>query len=102
MLAQISIFPIGKGESLSEEVSKVVSYIQHESMRRGIKYEITSLATLIEGRDNDVWEVLRGCYDLAKQNSNRVYAAITIDEKKGRDNALYYKKNKIEQLITKP
>ncbi len=106
MLAEISIVPIGNGESLSQYVSEVVKYInlevsKREYAKREIKFEVTSMSTIIEGGDCDIWEILRGCHETMKKYSDRVYTIIKIDDRKGEKCAILKKKSKIERLLAK-
>lgn len=104
MLAEISVIPIGNGESLSPYITEVIKYINSEVSKRGdlkreIKSELTSMSTIIEGRDYDVWEILRGCHETMKKYSDRVYTIIKIDDRKGERCAILKKKSKIEKLL---
>lgn len=99
MLAEVVIAPFDKGKSLSAYVAKVVNYIRKEADKKDMKYQLTSMGTLIEGKDDDVWDILRGAHETMKQYSNRVYTIIHIDDKKGRIDAIDYKKSKVEDLL---
>lgn len=101
MLAEISVIPIGNGESLSQYVSEAVKYIKREVLKREMNFKLTSMNTIIEGRSDDVWEVLRGCHETMKKYSDRVYTIINIDDRKGERCAILKKKSKIEKLLTK-
>jgi len=100
MLAKISIFPVGKGESLSAYVARAVEYIIKEAKKSGTKYELTSMGTMIEGRFDDVWRILKGCHEVMKKYSNRVYITIEIDDRKGKSDAITYKKEKIRRILS--
>jgi len=99
MLAKISIFPTDKGESVSAYVVKVIEYIIKEAERTGIKYDVTSMGTIIEGEFDDIWKLLKECHNIMRRDSNRVYITIEIDDRKGKSNALTYKKEKINEML---
>ena len=99
MLAQVSIFPTDKGGSVSEYVVKAVRYIRTECQKRGMNCETTSMSTLIEGSFGEVYDVVMGAHRILRVNSDRVYLVMSIDDRKGRTNALDYKKDKIERLL---
>ncbi|MBI2045709.1 MTH1187 family thiamine-binding protein [Candidatus Pacearchaeota archaeon] len=101
MLAELSIFPTDKGESVSKYVAEVVKYIGEECRRKGMGYETNSMATIIEGNPRDVWEIIIGCHNFMGASSSRYYSVIKIDDRKGRTNAIVEKKAKIEQLINR-
>ena len=101
MLAELSIFPTDKGESVSEYVAEVIGYIKSECSRKGMSYETNSMATIIEGESRDVWELIVGCHNLMGASSNRYYSVIKIDERKGKTNSIRDKPVKIEELLRK-
>ncbi|MCD4783100.1 MAG: MTH1187 family thiamine-binding protein [Candidatus Eremiobacteraeota bacterium] len=94
MLATFATFPIGKGESVSSDVARVIKIIRES----GISYQLTPMATIIEGEWDDVMDVIKRCHHVLKENSDRVYTTITIDDRKGHDEMM---KTKIESLKEK-
>jgi len=100
MLAELVVSPIGKQESLSHYVAEVVYYIKDQAEKGKIKYELTSMGTIIEGESNEVWETLMGAHNTMKEYSNRVYTIIHIDDRKGRDNTINSKKEKVEGIVS--
>lgn len=101
MLARFSIFPLDKGEEVSREVAKAIDYIIKESKKLEIKYEITSMGTIIEGEPEDVWKILEGSHKEMKKYSNRVYVSIEIDDRKGENSAIINKKKKVDEILKK-
>ena len=101
MLAQVSIFPTDKGISVSEYVVEAIRYIRAECEKRGMSCETTSMSTLLEGDFRDVYDVVMGAHRILRANSDRIYLVMSIDDKKGRKNAIQYKKSKIEGLLKK-
>ncbi len=99
MLAELTIFPTDKGVSVSFYVAKVIEYIKNESEKRDLKYELNAMGTIIEGEFDDVWGVLKGCHEVMRKYSNRIYIVINIDDKKGRENAIEEKVRSIEDKI---
>lgn len=99
MLAKISIFPVDKGESVSRYVAKVIEHLIKESDKSGVKYEITSMGTIIEGEFEVIWRLLKECHEIMRKDSNRVYATIEIDDRKGKSDGITYKKEKIKRIL---
>ena len=99
MLAQITVSPFDKGRSLSKYVSEVVKYVKMESIKRNLRYELTSMGTMIEGKNEDVWEVLKGAHETMRKYSKRVSTHISIDDNEGADIAILGKKRKIESIL---
>jgi len=94
MLAIFATFPIGKGESVSSDVARVIKLIKES----GISYQLTPMATIIEGEWDEVMDVIKRCHYILKENSARVYTTIAIDDRKGHDQMM---KTKIESLKEK-
>lgn len=99
MLVELTIFPTDKGISVSYYVAKVIEYIKSESEKRGLKYKLNAMSTTIEGEFDDVWDVLRGCHEIMRKYSKRVYLVIKIDDRKGRENAIIEKVKSIKRKL---
>jgi len=97
VLLQMAMFPTDKSESKSEYVAEVIKVI----MESGFPYQLTSMATIIETpKLSDALNIVQKCYDkLEKLGSNRVYAPITFDIRKGHDNRLTGKIKSVEDKI---
>jgi len=99
MLAELTIFPIDKGVSVGAYVQKVVQYIQGESKKGNLKYELNSMGTNIEGEFDDVWETIINSHRIMRKYSDRVYLLVKIDDRRGVENAITGKKKSIEDRI---
>lgn len=95
-ILSISMFPVDKGESLSQYVSKV-SKIIHES---GLEYVITPMATMIESTEIEpLLEIIKKGLETMQQDSNRIYVNMAIDYRKGDKTGRL--KQKVESLKSK-
>ncbi len=78
MIADITIFPVGEGSSLSDQVKEVLRVI-HKS---GLKYSLHSMGTNIEGELDDLFNVIRECHSVLKEKGcKRISTSIKIDER---------------------
>jgi uncharacterized protein (TIGR00106 family) len=77
MLAEFSIIPIGKEESLSSYVAKAIEIV-HQS---GLEYRINPMGTIIEGDWDVIMDLIKKCHETIKKESNRVITTITIDDR---------------------
>lgn len=94
-ILSISMFPVDKGESLSEYVSKVSKIIDES----GLEYVITPMATMIESESIDpLLNIIKSGLEVLKNDSNRVYANMAIDYRKSKPGRL---KQKVESLKSK-
>ena len=97
VLLEFSIFPIDRGESLSEEVSKVVDMIRES----GLSYQLTAMGTLIETDSvAQALKVVENATELLNDaGCRRIYTAIKMDIRTGQNSRLESKKQSIQRLI---
>lgn len=77
MLAEFSIIPLGKDESVSKFVAKAVEIV-HQS---GLDYRVNPMGTVIEGNWAEVMDIIKKCHDEIKKDVRRVITDITIDDR---------------------
>ncbi len=97
MLVEFSIIPIGKGESLSEYIAKIIDIVD----KSGLPYKLTPMGTIVEGEWDDVMELIKECHFKMKEYCNRIYTKITIDDRKGAKDRLEGKVRIIEEILGK-
>jgi uncharacterized protein (TIGR00106 family) len=95
MLAQFSIVPLGKGESLSQYVAAIVKEVE----KSGLDYRLTAMATIVEGPADEVFALIQKCHRKAKGFAPRVLTTIVIDDRKGAQNRLTGKVKSVEQKL---
>ena len=82
LLIHFSIFPLDKGESVSEYVARAVKAIKDS----GLPHKLGSMGTSIEGEWGEVMRVVTGCFEDLTEDCDRIYFVITGDyRKKGKD-----------------
>jgi len=87
LIADFSISPIGKGESLSSCIAEVFALIE----RSGLPYEHHAMGTNIEGSWDDVMGLINACRRLMHVHADRVSISIKIDDRKGVSEGLAHK-----------
>lgn len=80
VVANLTIFPIGQQEHLSQFVAKALALIQVS----GLKYQLGPMGTAIEGEFDEVMDVASRCMRALEKDCDRVYMTLTIDNRKGR------------------
>jgi uncharacterized protein (TIGR00106 family) len=80
VLIDFSIFPVGKGESVSDYVSKAVKIIKES----GLTFKIGPMGTAIEGEWDEVMGVVNRCFEALKKDCPRIYMTIKVDYRMGR------------------
>ncbi len=87
MLVDFSIFPVGKGESLSSAVAETFEVIEQS----GLPHELHSMGTNIEGEWDEVMTVIKACRERLLEHANRVSISIKIDDRKAAKDRLAHK-----------
>lgn len=96
MLFQVTMFPTDKhGASVSAEVAQVIDIID----KSGLPYQLTAMATLIEGDWDEVMKVINKARLRLRKKHSRIYIIITIDDRKGAKNRLTGKIKSVENRL---
>ncbi len=87
--------PLGKGESVSRYVAKVVDIID----RSGLPYVLTPMGTIVEGEDwDEVMEVLKRGFEELRKECPRISITMKVDYREGKSGRL---KSKVESVREK-
>src|SRR5687767_11978176 len=92
VLAEFSIWPMDKGESVGAYVARAVDIVD----RSGLPYKLGPLGTCIEGEWHDVMKVIGQCYEALAADCNRVSCTVKIDYRKGPSRRL---NSKVESVV---
>jgi len=93
-MAFFSIIPLGKDESVSKYVARVVNSVKQS----GLEWQLTPMGTIVEG--DTVKDVFNAINDGIKQldDCNRLSISITIDYRKDRKSGM---KEKVKSVFEK-
>lgn len=75
LLAELSIWPMDKGVSVSKYVARALDVID----KSGLAYKVGPLGTCIEGDYDDVMRVVKQCHEVLWADSDRVMCSIKMD-----------------------
>ncbi|NQT48088.1 MAG: MTH1187 family thiamine-binding protein [Chloroflexi bacterium] len=80
-IAEVSIVPLGTGSpSVSQYVAEAISVLQEE---KDVKYELTSMGTIIEGDLDGIFRVIRRMHETPfDKGVMRVVTSIKIDDRR--------------------
>ena len=95
LLAEFSIWPMDKGESVGAYVARVLDIVD----RSGLPYKLGPLGTCIEGEWDDVMLVLKECYEALAADCNRIACTVKMDYRKAHDNMLESKVKSVEEKL---
>jgi len=97
ILADFSIVPLGKGESLSRPVSAILKIIDGS----GLDYRFHSMGTTVEGEWDEVFGLIKRCFEKMKKFSGRVSLTVKVDYRKGAKSRLESKIKSVETKLGK-
>lgn len=95
VLLEMSITPLGQGESVSQYVAECVDLID----RSGLPYELHSMGTIVEGELDQVLNLMRQCIEQVATHSDRVTCAAKLDFRRGHSGRLKSKVTSVEQKL---
>ena len=95
VLLEFSMSPLGKGESVSKYVSRSLDIVD----KSGIPYRLNPMGTVLEGEWDEVFAVVRKCYERMKRDCNRVSCSIKVDYRKGYSGRLVSKVTSVEKTL---
>ena len=90
MIAQMSVFPIGEGTSLSRFVKKGVRVIE----KSGYRYEVGGMSTAIEVPDLDaLFELVKKVHEAhIEEGAQRVVIDLKVDDRRDKKASISSKK----------
>ena len=86
---------MGKGESVSKFVSRSLDIID----KSGVAYRLNPMGTVLEGEWDEVFAVVRQCYERMKKDCNRISCSIKVDYRKGHSGRLVSKVASVEKTL---
>ena len=97
VLLEMSITPLGKGESVSQYVAECVEIVD----RSGLDYELHAMGTIVEGELDAVLDLMRRCIEQVAAHSDRVTCAAKLDFRRGHSGRLTSKVASVEQKLAR-
>ena len=95
VLLDFSMFPIGKGDSLSSYVARSLDIID----RSGLNYRCHAMGTTLEGELDEALAVVRQCFQAMAADCDRIECSIKIDYRKAATGRLEGKVASVERKL---
>ena len=95
VLLEFSMSPLGKGESVGTYVSRSLEIID----KSGVDYRLNPMGTVLEGEWDDVFRVVKKCYERMSKDCKRISCTIKVDYRKGHAGRLSGKVAGIEKRL---
>lgn len=96
VLLDLTMFPTGKGESVSPYVSRIIAMIDE----RKLDYQLTPMGTIVEfAALDEALALVKDAYELLEPDCSRVYATAKLDIRKGETGRLTRKIESVERKV---
>ncbi len=95
VLLEMSITPLGRGESVSQYVARCVDVIAQS----GLDYELHAMGTIVEGELDQVLDVMRRCIEAVASDNARVTCAAKLDYRRGGAGRIRSKVARVEEKV---
>lgn len=95
LLAEFSIWPMDKGESVGHYVARCVEIVD----RSGLPYKLGPLGTCIEGEYDEVMAVIADCQKALQSDCRRIASTIKLDWRAGASGRLDSKVESVVQRV---
>lgn len=94
-LLEFSMFPLAKGESVSQYVARSLSIIEAS----GLEYRLHAMGTIVEGPLDQVLDVMKKCFEAMSTDCDRITCTAKIDYRRGYSGRLESKVASVEQKL---
>lgn len=95
MLARFSVSAAGAGVHMGDQVADAIRLIAES----GLDYQVTAMATLVEGEPDEVMGLIQRCIEAMHKHSERVTCDIKIDDWSGKTDLLRTKVQSVERAV---
>ncbi len=92
VIAELSIFPMDKGDSVSPYVKRVLGVIRSS----GLMFQLNPMGTVIEGEWDDVMNTITACYRELETDCDRIYMTLKVDARRNREYGMLSKVAAVE------
>ncbi len=95
VLLEFSMSPLGKGESVGKYVARSLAIVDQS----GVDYRLNPMGTVLEGNWDEVFGVVKQCYERMRKDCGRISCSIKVDYRKGVQGRLSGKVMSVEKRL---
>ena len=95
VLLEMSIVPMGQGDSVSQYVAQCVDLVDQS----GLDYELHSMGTIVEGELSEVLQLMQQCMEKVAERNDRVTCSAKLDFRRGKQGRLLAKVDSVEKKL---
>jgi uncharacterized protein (TIGR00106 family) len=98
VVLEFSMYPLDKGESVGRYVARCLDVID----RSGVAYRCHAMGTNLEGDYDEVFAVVKRCFEAMAADCDRIECVIKLDYRKDRKGQLQGKVASVEEKLGRP
>jgi uncharacterized protein (TIGR00106 family) len=95
MLVEFSIYPLGEGSHIREEIAEVLKVIDVS----GLAYQLTATSTIVEGEWAEVMRFVYTCHERLRERSDYVVTFIKIEDQNNETRQLVHNVGAVEEAL---
>ena len=95
VMLEFSLIPLGKGSSIGAQVARSLQVIDES----GVDYRLGPMGTTLEGTWDEVFGVVKRCFDDAAQDCERLSLSIKVDYRQGSTGRLATRVESVEKRL---
>jgi uncharacterized protein (TIGR00106 family) len=97
VLLDFSMSPLGKGEGVAPYVARCLEVVEAS----GLEYRLHAMGTTLEGEWDQVFDVVRRCFEALRPDCPRISCSIKVDYREGPGGRLESKVRRVEEILGK-
>jgi uncharacterized protein (TIGR00106 family) len=97
VLLEFSMSPLGRGESVGKYVARSLKIVDQS----GVDYRLNPMGMVLEGDWDEVFGVVKRCYERMRKDCNRISCSIKVDYRQGAKGRLSGKVMSVEKRLGK-
>ena len=95
VLLEFSMSPLGVGESVGKYVARSLEIVEAS----GLDYRLHAMGTVLEGEWDEVFDVVKQCYEALQVDCQRISCTIKVDARAGTSGRLVSKVQSVEREL---
>ncbi len=95
VLVEFSMSPLDKGESVGDYVARALDIIDAS----GVPYRLGPMGTCLEGTWDEVFGVIKHCYERMNEDGHRITCTIKVDARQGKEGRLAAKIERVKRTV---
>lgn len=95
IMLEFSLIPLDKGPSIGAHVARSLDLIDAS----GVDYRFGPMGTVLEGTWDEVFGVVKRCFERASEDSERITLSIKVDYRKGATARLADRVERVEKRV---